>query len=409
VQIHLSRSAKVRAFVFAMAISLLSACGAERPDVLLGYVEPAAQPALGGSDAGTDNSGSDDSGDGSSDDGGPERRASNVPMEKLAVGDKPPQFILFSFDGVGVSENWELFLKTADEVDARFTALMTGLYFLADDNKTEYQGPGYEPGESALPFGGTTAEVIEQVEYLNKTWYDGHEMGTHYVGHWCAGTKNPGKDWSTAEWNHELDEFFRLMSDWKTINDISDAPDLAFGTEVVKGGRTPCLEGGMGQLFPALGAHDMNWDSSKSARNPGVYWPTKVGSVWEFPVPYTWSPPLNHRQTALDYNYWYTVNGAKDRPQDAPKLRKIVKQSYDYMYQRAYEGNRAPLVIANHFNDWSGNAFNPATADFMREVCDNPETICATYQDVIAWIEMQDTAALASWIALPPVAVDANN
>lgn len=255
-------------------------------------------------------------------------------MTRLGPQDMPPQFILFSFDGFGVSENWDMFLHTANKSEARFTALMTGVYFLTDKNKTHYQGPGYKPDESSLAFGGTENEVIEQVEYLNRTWYDGHEMGTHYVGHFCAGTKNPGKDWSTAEWNHELDQFFKLMSDWKQINDITDAPDLAFGTEVVEGGRTLCLEGGMGEPFPALGAHDMTWDSSKPERQPGIYWPIKVGSIWEFPVPYTWSPPLQHRQTAQDYNYWYIFNEAKDAPSQAPKIRTIVKQSYEYMFER---------------------------------------------------------------------------
>lgn len=330
-------------------------------------------------------------------------------MTRLAPGEKPPQFILFSFDGVGVSENWDMFLDTAKKVDARFTALMTGLYFLTDKNKTHYQGPGYKPGESALAFGGSKAEVVEQVEYLNQTWYDGHEMGTHYVGHFCTGTKNPGKDWSTAEWNHELDEFFRLMSDWRKINNITAGPDLAFGTDVVKGGRTPCLEGGMGELFPALGAHGMTWDSSKAARKPGIYWPTKVGSIWEFPIPYTWSPPLKHRQTALDYNYWYTYNKAEDQPAQAPKIRKIVKDSYDYMFKRAYHGNRAPLVIANHFNDWSGNAFNPATADFMAQTCTVPDTICATYHDVIEWMQLQDPNILKQWRDMAPVAADATS
>ncbi|MBA4021026.1 MAG: polysaccharide deacetylase [Gordonia sp.] len=383
--------------VMALTAATLAACGAERPEVLLGITQ--ANQTIETSDPPPEKK----------DDSGPQRTAGNVPMEVLAPGEKPPQFVLFSFDGVGVSENWDLFLETAKSSDSRFTALMTGLYFLADDHKKEYQGPGYQPGESSLAFGGSKAEVVEQVEYLNRTWYDGHEMGTHYVGHFCAGTKNPGKDWSTAEWNHELDQFFRLMTDWKSINNLPDAPDLAFGADVVKGGRTPCLEGGMGQLFPALGQHNMTWDSSKSARQPGIYWPTKVGSIWEFPIPYTWSPPLNHRQTALDYNYWYTFNQAKDAPGKAPQIRKIVKESYDYMFMRAYEGNRAPLVIANHFNDWSGNAFNPATADFMSEVCVKPETICATYQDVIAWMELQDPQVLGVWEDMPPVAVDADS
>ncbi|ASR00896.1 hypothetical protein [Gordonia rubripertincta] len=49
----------------------------------------------------------------------PTRVASNVPMKRLAPGEKPPQLILFSFDGVGVSKNWDLFLRTAAESDAR--------------------------------------------------------------------------------------------------------------------------------------------------------------------------------------------------------------------------------------------------------------------------------------------------
>lgn len=140
------------------------------------------------------------------------------------------------------------------------------------------------------------------------------------------------------------------------------------------------------------------------ADRPGIFWPRKIRGIWEFPIPYVYSPPLKARQTALDYNFWYTYNGAQDRPKDARKIRRIVRQTYEYMYQRAFDGNRAPLVIANHFNDWNNNAFNPATWDFMRKVCGNPETICATYQDVIAWMELQDPEVIAGFQKLGPVA-----
>lgn len=150
----------------------------------------------------------------------------------------------------------------------------------------------------------------------------------------------------------------------------------------------------------------MTWDSSMPADRPGIYWPSKVRGIWEFPVPYVYSPPLKAQQTALDYNFWVTYNGAKNRPQDKGKIRRIVRETYDHMYQQAFDGNRAPLVIANHFNDWNNNAFNPATWDFMRSTCGKPETICATYQDVIAWMELQDPAVIASLQKLDPVAVD---
>ncbi|MDH3026404.1 polysaccharide deacetylase [Gordonia alkanivorans] len=339
----------------------------------------------------------------------PTRVASNVPMKRLAPGEKPPQFILFSFDGVGVSKNWDLFLRTAAESDARFTALMTGLYFLTDAKKRQYRGPGYKPGEAAIGFGGSKKEVIEEITYLNRTWYDGHEMGTHFVGHFCAGTKNPGKSWTSAEWRHELAQFFRLMTQWRELNGIRTGPDLAFGPEAVKGARTQCLEGSMKALFPALRAYDMMWDSSMPASRPGVYWPSKINGIWEFPVPYVWSPALKQRQTALDYNFWYSVNKATDRPADRARIARVVTSTYDYMLRRAYEGNRAPLVIANHLNTWNTNAFNPATAAFMRRACTKPEVICATHQDVIAWMELQDPAVLKKWRSMAPVAVDAHH
>ena len=42
----------------------------------------------------------------------------------------------------------------------------------------------------------------------------------------------------------------------------------------------------------------------------------------------------------------------------------------------------------------------------MRETCTRAETICATYQDVIAWMELQDPQVLADLQKLPAVAVD---
>ncbi|WP_226435864.1 polysaccharide deacetylase [Rhodococcus yananensis] len=336
----------------------------------------------------------------------PARKESNVEMVRLEPGEKPPQFVLFSFDGVGLSPNWDLFLDTAARVDARFSALMTGLYFLTDENRHHYQGPGRAPGEAAIGFGGTEDGLRTQIEYLNRTWLDGHEMGTHYVGHFCAGSGYHGDRWTVDDWDLELAEFYSLMRDWKANNGIQDAPDLLFGPDEVRGGRTQCLEGRLDQLIPAWHRHGMTWDSSMPADEPGLYWPRTVDGIWEFAIPFVYSPALGRRQTALDYNFWVTFNGARDEPHSAPHARRVVKETYDYMYQRAYHGNRAPLVIANHFNDWNGNSFNPATADFMAEVCDDPDTVCATHSDVVEWLELQDPDVIAQLQALPAVAVD---
>ncbi|SEB90907.1 hypothetical protein SAMN04489793_1075 [Tsukamurella tyrosinosolvens] len=334
------------------------------------------------------------------------RPPSNLPMRRLAPGERPPQFVLFSFDGVGASPNWDLFLRTAARSNARFTALMTGLYFLTDEARRHYRGPGHRPGEAAIGFGGSKAEVVQQVDYLNRTWFGGHELGTHYVGHFCRGDRYPGERWSTRDWNHELDQFFALMQNWRRNTGIFHGPDLAFPRTVVKGGRTQCLEGAPDKLLPAMVEHGMTWDSSQPAAVRGLAWPKKIRGIWEFAIPYVYSPPLKRAQTALDFNFWVSVNGAKNVPGDSPRLRRIVRETYRYMYDRAHAGNRAPLVIANHFNEWNGNAFNPATADFMADVCGRTGTLCVTHTDLVAWLELQDPAVLAALARAPLSAVD---
>lgn len=335
------------------------------------------------------------------------RAESNVPMTRLTEGQRPPQFVLFSFDGVGLTPNWDLFLDTAARVDARFSALMTGLYFLTDDNAHHYQGPGHAPGQAAIAFGGNEDAVVEQIRYLNRTWQAGHEMGTHYVGHFCKGGGYHGDQWTSAEWAHELDQFFSLMSNWRAHNGITTGPDLSFGPEEVRGGRTQCLEGELDHLIPAWHQHAMTWDSSMPASEPGITWPHMIDGIWEFPIPYVYSPPLGKNQTALDYNFWFTLNGAKEQPHTAERAAEITTGTYRHMFEEAYTGNRAPLVIANHFNDWNGNAFNPATAEFMAQVCGLADTYCATYSDVVAWMELQDPQLLAEWQNLPAVAAGA--
>ena len=46
-----------------------------------------------------------------------------------------------------------------------------------------------------------------------------------------------------------------------------------------------------------------------------------------------------------------------------------------------------------------------AAEQFMAEVCGKPETVCATYSEVIEWMGLQDPAVLAGFRALPKAQV----
>ncbi|WP_211229525.1 polysaccharide deacetylase family protein [Nakamurella lactea] len=332
------------------------------------------------------------------------RPASNIPMRKLKPGEKPPQFIIFSFDGAGSHEKWNLFMDAAKPTDSRFVGFLTGIYLVETANKQAYTGPGHSPGKSSVSFGGTKEEIVTEIEDLNKAYAAGHEIGTHYNGHFCAGAEPSGKDWDTAAWNSELDQFMKFVTDYKKINNWGDeVPDLKVTADDIKGGRTPCLEGVLKEMAPAWKKHGLTYDSSLTFGS-GITWPDQREGIWEFPMPYVYSPGFQGMVMAMDYNFWVKFNGGKEQPETAPELRSIVTQTYDYMYDQAYNGNRAPVLIANHFNAWNGDSFNVPALAFMKDKCGQPETYCATYSDVIQWMELQDPAVLKELQQRAPVA-----
>ncbi len=334
------------------------------------------------------------------------RPPTNVPMTRLNPGDRAPQFIIFSFDGAGSHQRWNEFMAAAEPTNSRFTGFLSGIYLLGDPAKDAgvYVGPGHAPGRASIGYGGPEDEIVTEVNDLNTAYSKGHEIGTHYNGHFCSDNPPGGNQWTAADWENELDQFFTFMTDWKQLNGYADAPDLQVPTSEVKGGRTPCLEGNWEDLVPAWQAHGMTYDSSLPAPYNGIAWPEKKDGIWEFWMPQVYSPGFDGMTTAMDYNFWVKFNGGQEEPATAPELRGIVKGTYEYMYDQAYNGNRAPILIANHFNKWNGDSFNPPAMEFMQEKCGQPDTYCATYQDVIAWMEMQDPAVLAALQAQAPVA-----
>ena len=70
--------------------------------------------------------------------------------KKLQPGEKPPQFIVVSFDGVGWHEKWQHWFDVAKQVPFRFTGFLSGTYMLSDETKMMYQGPGHSPGKSSI-------------------------------------------------------------------------------------------------------------------------------------------------------------------------------------------------------------------------------------------------------------------
>ncbi|GHH63156.1 polysaccharide deacetylase [Lentzea cavernae] len=324
----------------------------------------------------------------------PEQVARQPWMHKLGPTEKPPQFVLFSFDGAVSKKHWDKVLPIAKAKNAHVTGLLSGVYMLAEQDGNQYQPPaGLKRGLSDIDFGGTKQDVASRIGYLNQVIADGHEIGTHYNGHFCSNGTQPSVDkWDTAAWNAELAQF-------KQIVDKSRAAGLNLPADAVRGGRTPCLEGNWDQAFPAMAANGLVYDTSKVAL--GVQWPTVQNGLYEFPMPEVRVPALGKQVVMMDFNLWYSLNKAVEEPHRAADFAQIVLDTYKSVHQAALNGNRAPIVVGNHFNEWNGDAFSTAMEQFMEFVCDKPETVCATYTEVIQWMQLQDPAVLDQLRRMP--------
>jgi hypothetical protein len=320
---------------------------------------------------------------------------------RLKPHQRPPQFIVVSFDGAGSHQKWQFWRRVAGEAHMRFTGFLSGIYLVGAEHRTAYTGPGHAPGRASIRF-FRTAEVRQLVTDLNLGWRDGDEIGTHYNGHFCAGAGYSGGQWTTADWTAELHQFFRFFREYKQINADPTMPTLQVPADTVKGGRTPCLEDRPGQLMPALRKLGLSYDSSGSQN--GVAWPKKNGhGIWELPMSYVPMPGRPGGVISMDFNFWVKQTGNPPRAGRSVADARQALATYQRMLASTYHSNRAPLVLGNHFNSWNNDAYTEALATFVRHACRLPDTHCVPYRDVIRWMQAQDPAVLARLQALPAV------
>jgi hypothetical protein len=329
---------------------------------------------------------------------------------RLAPGERPPQFVVVSFDGVGWDDMWQHWFSVADRVPFRFTGFLSGTYLLSDATRTAYHPPHYPAGTSQIGW-NTAAELPGEIRNLNRALAAGDEIGTHFNGHFCAaaGLPSGGNTWDTGDWSTELDQFFALLAHVRTNNTLTSGPRLRVRADDIHGERTPCLEGTPAALYPALRRHRMTYDASFS--RTGLAWPTRAGGIWQLGMgvfPMHGTLPDGRRGvpvTAMDYNYYFTQRGASSAglsAADAARDERQVLATYRDLYAAAYRGNRAPLLLGNHFNDWNSGAYRRALTRFVLETCGRPQTRCVPFRDLVAWLEAQRPAVLARLQALPP-------
>ncbi len=281
------------------------------------------------------------------------------------------------------------FRTVAAKVDGTMTLFLSGLYLLAEQHRMAYRPPGRKPGESAIGLLGD-ASVRRTITGIGDAWRDGHEIGTHFNGHFCG--KDGVGSWSTADWRQEIDQVMALVTTWKTLNGYRDLPPLPFdySTELV-GGRTPCLEGSTA-LMPELARRGWRYDSSRS-RVPT--WPVRnQHGLWDLSM--TMAPFRGNREVIpMDYTYMVLQSGKQTSdPTNRDQWRREVVESLLAGMERCRTGNRAPFVIGNHFNHWNGGIYMDAVEQFMMQAAARPGVQFVSFRWLCNWLEAQPPAVL---------------
>jgi hypothetical protein len=323
---------------------------------------------------------------------------SSLPAQALPSGEKPPQFIVISFDGAGSLDRWRYYRNIAARVGAHLTYYLSGPYLVPKDKANLYQPPHHPPGASDIGWSTSDADVQARMAQVYQAYLDGNEIGTHFNGHFCGA--GGGLRWTADDWRSELNQWFSFLHNWRTNADDPNADPLPFKDSEIVGERTPCLEYQPSVLYPVLKSMGFRYDTSDTGN---LRWPKKDPSgIWEIPLQELRAAGTGAQVLSMDYNFYDMQTHAVDgSPALYPAYEKQVLDTYRNAYQAVFTGNRAPLILGDHFANWNHGIYAEALGQFMTETCDRPDTRCVTFTELINWMEAQSPETLAALQALP--------
>ncbi|WP_328359253.1 hypothetical protein OG800_22285 [Streptomyces sp. NBC_00445] len=325
----------------------------------------------------------------------PHQPSKPVPLEP---GQTPPQFVIFSWDGAGEVGNglFPRFLELAKQHDAHMTFFLSGLYLLPESKKRLYDPPNNPRGASDIGY-LTDEHVKATLTNVRQAWLDGHEIGTHFNGHFCAGTGSVG-NWTPQQWKSEIQQAKGFVKEWRTNTGWTDMPALPFDYEKeLVGGRTPCLLG-QDNLLPV--ARELGWRYDASSPGGRQVWPTKKNGIWDLPLQQIPFPGRSFEVLSMDYNMLanQSLNTTKAPAYNYPGWRKQSSEAYIAGFQRAYETNRAPFFIGNHFEQWNGGIYMDAVEAALKHIAREKEKgediRLVSFRQFVDWMDVQKPAVL---------------
>ncbi|MFF8383859.1 polysaccharide deacetylase family protein [Streptomyces kanasensis] len=313
--------------------------------------------------------------------------------QRLQSGSRPPQFVVFSWDGAGEDSQklFSHFRRVGKEHGATMTYFLSGVYLLPEGKSTLYNPPGHAPGRSDIGFNDTEG-IRDTVRELRAAWLEGNEVGTHFNGHFCGPERGVGT-WSVEDWKSEIQQAKSFVKNWRTNAGLAGEKPLPFDYDKeLIGARTPCLEGR--ENFKKA-ASQLGWRYDTSGVNDQV-WPKKDGKLWDLSMQLVPVPGRDFETLSMDYNFMVNQSGtSKGDPSMHRYWGNQMRDGLIQAFNRSYQGNRAPLIIGNHFESWNGGTYMRAIEETIAHVCTKPEVRCVSFRQLADWLDVQDPTVLA--------------
>lgn len=340
-----------------------------------------------------------------------------------ATVERPPQFVLLSFDGSRNLAMWERTRAFAQAADAKLTYFVSGVYFLPGRYAPMYQAPTMRAGYSLIGFADDAEDIDARIDQVNIALSEGHAIGSHANGHF------DGRGWTQAQWQREFDQFDSFVfggyvdrmrnasrADPETARDLAlltqSFDKLELTRDQIVGFRAPFLGSGDG-LFREMGRVGMKYDSSRTLSR--TYWPSRTAfGFWDVPLAALRVPAGQHNGgywvNSSDVGFYElqrrnfnaaatpTVGSARTNS----RLAEEMRATYMAYFEENYYGNRAPIRIAHHFTQyWQERAIDEdgdgeldsaapyleALETFARTVCTMPEVRCVTFDELATWLD----------------------
>jgi peptidoglycan/xylan/chitin deacetylase (PgdA/CDA1 family) len=320
--------------------------------------------------------------------------------EPLEPGQEPPQFVVFSWDGAGEVGNglFPRFLDLAKEHGASMTFFLSGLYLLPESKKRLYDPPNNARGASDIGY-LTDAHIKDTLTNVRRAWLEGHEIGTHFNGHFCGEGHGSVAHWTPKQWRSEIDQAKSFVKEWRTNTGWTDLPALPFDYDKeLVGGRTPCLLG-QDRLLPT--ARSLGWRYDASSPGGTQIWPEKKQGIWDLPLQQIPFPGRGFEVLSMDYNMLanQSINSTKAPSHNYPRWREQSAQAYIQGFRRAYETNRAPFFVGNHFEQWNGGIYMDAVEEAFRHIAREKEkgadVRLVSFRQFVDWLDVQKPEVLA--------------